>query len=100
MPIIKSAKKALRQSQKRTKINKQKKQILKQEIKKFRISKDLKSLNLIFSLADKAVKSGILHKNKAKRIKSSLSKVIVSPKINKKVTAKTTKASKRKAKQA
>lgn len=98
MPIIKSAKKALRQTRTRTEANKQKKQTLKQEIKKFKVSKDQKSLNLIFSLADKAVKSGILHKNKAKRIKSSLSKIIASPKAGKEITTKTAKASKKKAK--
>lgn len=96
MPIIKSAKKALRQSRKRARNNKQKKQTLKQEIKKFKVSKDLKSLNLIFSLADKAVKSGVVHKNKARRIKSYLSKIIAPPKTSKATAAKTTKTSKKK----
>lgn len=95
MPIIKSAKKALKQSRKRNKTNKQRKESLKAEIKKFKATKEPKSLNLIFSLADKAVKLGIIHKNKAKRIKSNLSKSISTTTTKVKVV-KNTKASKKK----
>lgn len=76
MPIIKSAKKAVRQTKKRTKQNKSKKLLLKAKLAQFGKSKTKKSLSEIFSLADKLTKAGIIHKNKAKRIKSRVAKMI------------------------
>jgi len=48
---------------------------LKNLIKKFIKSKAKDDLSLLYSAADKAVKSGIIHKNKAKRIKSKLARL-------------------------
>jgi len=48
---------------------------LKNLVKKTIKSKAKKDLSLLYSVADKAVKSGIIHKNKAKRIKSKLAKI-------------------------
>lgn len=76
MPIIKNAKKALRKTQKRTISNKLQKTVLKAEIAKSFKEKDTKNLSRLFSLTDKAVKKGIIHKNKAGRIKSKLSKLL------------------------
>lgn len=70
MPITKSAKKALRQTRKRTAANKAKKAALKAELKSLRLKKSPEILRKIYSLADKLAKRGIIHKNKAKRIKS------------------------------
>ena len=75
MPIIIGAKKALRQNKKRYLLNSQKRLALKNLVKKTTKSKAKKDLSLLYSLADKAVKSGIIHKNKAKRIKSKLAKI-------------------------
>ncbi|PIQ69821.1 30S ribosomal protein S20 [Candidatus Shapirobacteria bacterium CG03_land_8_20_14_0_80_40_19] len=75
MPIIVGAKKALRQSKKRYLLNSKKRLALKNLIKKFIKSKAKDDLSLLYSAADKAVKSGIIHKNKAKRIKSKLARL-------------------------
>lgn len=75
MPIIVGAKKALRQSKKRYLLNSKKRLALKNLIKKFIKSKAKDDLSSLYSAADKAVKSGIIHKNKAKRIKSKLARL-------------------------
>lgn len=81
MPIIKSAVKKLRKDKKRTKINlkyeKQYKRLLKQ-VKKTK-NKDL--LKLAYSKIDKAAKRKVIHKNKAARLKSRLSKFLNKNKI-------------------
>lgn len=73
MPILNSAKKALRQTKKRTLINKAKKAALKTAFKNLS-PKSPESLNRLYSLADKLVKNGVIHKNKAKRLKSRATK--------------------------
>lgn len=75
MPIIKNAKKAERQSRKRTILNKRKKTNLEFSIRKFLKSKDAKTLSQIYSLVDKMAKKKTLHQNKAQRIKSRLAKL-------------------------
>ncbi len=81
MPITKSAKKALRQSEKRRKVNKQKKKELKivvKEYKKLVEAKDIKKaqekLPMVYKKLDKAAKTNLIKKNKASRLKSRLSK--------------------------
>lgn len=71
MPIIESAKKALKQSRKRQ-INNLKKKKAIQEIKKK--TKSAKDLSKAQSVLDKAAKTGYIHKNKAARLKSRLAK--------------------------
>ena len=78
MPIIKSAKKKLRQDKKRSKLNflyiKAYKETLRM-IKKG--GKDTKGLiSRFYSQVDKAAKIKAIHKNKAKRLKSEISKLI------------------------
>ena len=75
MPIIKSAKKALRQNKKHLVLNQKKKVALRSLVKKTTKSKTKADLSLLYSAADKAVKAGVIHKNKAKRIKSKISKL-------------------------
>ena len=74
MPIIKSAKKRMRQERKRSEINRAKKESLKALIKKVRVEKSAQNLTAVFSSLDKAVKVGLIHKNKSARLKSRLSK--------------------------
>lgn len=74
MPIIKSAKKALRQTRKRTTANKALKRALKAEIKKVTRSGDKKSVSIVSSIVDKLAKKHVIHKNKAARIKSKIAK--------------------------
>lgn len=75
MPIIKSAKKALRQTIKRTAKNRATKQNLKIALKKVSTGK----LAKVQALIDKAVKNHLIHKNKAARLKSQLFKKFGSP---------------------
>lgn len=76
MPIIQSAKKKMRKDKVRTQKNKIKKDALKALIKKVRASKSTDNLTAAFSALDKAAKTNLIHKNKASRLKSRLSKGI------------------------
>jgi len=78
MPIIKSAQKSLRQTKKRTVVNRSKKIALKNQINEFKTKKTDSSLRKIYSSIDKLAKSKIFHKNKAARIKSRLAKLLSS----------------------
>ncbi len=75
-----SVKKNIRQSEKRRMRNKAKKTRLKTAIKKFTAG-DIKERKKMFpwlqSLIDKAAKDRLIHPNKAARIKSKLSKLLV-----------------------
>lgn len=83
MPILKSAKKALKQSKVRYTRNKAKttkyKNLIKQ-MKKYFVSNDKDSANkllpLIYKAIDKAVKSNLIHINKGSRMKASLCKMV------------------------
>lgn len=70
MPISKAAKKAQRQNIKRHAHNVK----IKDELKKTIKEASAKNLSKVYSVVDKAVKRHIIHKNKAARIKSRLSK--------------------------
>ena len=83
MPIIKSAKKALRQNIRRRKKNVKKKAELKTVIKQYKklIAADQKEeakefLSQVYKKLDKAAKIDLIKKNKAARLKSRLSKLI------------------------
>lgn len=66
----------MRQTIKRTALNSAQKTILAKAIKKFAQTKENRNPAKIYSLIDKAVKGKIIHKNKAGRIKSRLTKLI------------------------
>ena len=76
MPVTKSAKKKLRQDKKRTEINKKMKNLLKNVIKEAKKLPSLKTISKAAKIADKAAKLNIIHKKKAARLKSSLSKLL------------------------
>jgi len=83
MPNIKSAKKRLITNEKARKRNKAKMSVLKTAEKKFRATVEAgdtetarEALSFVFSKLDKAVKSGIIHKNKSARKKSQLSALL------------------------
>ncbi len=78
MPIIRSAKKKLRQDKKREKQNLTVKQSIKKIIKKYKSQPTPKLLSGVFSALDMSVKKKIFHANKVSRLKSSLSKLIKS----------------------
>lgn len=79
MPITKSAKKALRVSETKRAQNK---------INKVKLEKALrqateKTVNAAISTIDKSAKTGLIHKNKAARLKSRLAKKLGTPKAEK-----------------
>jgi len=76
MPIIQSAKKALKQSKKREAVNKKTKSNLKASVKAFKKSPSQTTLKKVYSSLDTAVKKKAIHKNKAARLKSRLSKLL------------------------
>jgi len=88
MPIIKSAKKALRQTKKRTIANKEKKATLKKALQGFDKKKEAQGLASLYRLLDKMVRKGIIHQNKASRIKSRAAKSLPAVKPVKKLTPK------------
>lgn len=73
MPVIKSAIKKLRRDKKREKENAEFMLNLEKALKAAKKTKGAKDISHAFSLADKAVKKHLVHKNKAARLKSSLS---------------------------
>ncbi len=79
MPVIKSAQKKLRKDRKRTKRNKDFSDRLKTALKKAKKLPTDKNIKDAVVLVDKAVKNNIIHKNKAARVKSGLSKLIKKP---------------------
>lgn len=64
----------MRHDKRRTAANSQKKIALKKLIKQIRKTPSNKNLTPVFSALDKAVKTHLIHKNKANRLKSRLSK--------------------------
>jgi len=84
MPITKSAKKALRQSERRKIRNLQKKEKIKKLIKQVKglalgkkIEEAQKLLPRVYKILDKAAKIGLIKKNTASRKKSRLAKAIL-----------------------
>lgn len=74
MPVTKTARRALRGSKRKESVNKIVLSLLDKTIRKFKKTKSKKDLDLVYSVADKAAKSNVIHKNKASRIKSRLTK--------------------------
>ncbi len=79
MPITDSAKKALRQSDRRHADNLIKKEAFKAAVKKLKkllIAKDVAgakaTLSLVYQTLDKAAKTNVIHKKTASRLKSRL----------------------------
>ena len=75
MPIIKSAKKAARQSVKRTAHNQQIKRTIKAALKEFKANPTEENLRKVQSEYDKAAKKGLIKKNTASRRKAGLMKL-------------------------
>ena len=75
MPIIKSAKKAARQAEKRTANNERIKKDIRTALKAFKTKPTAESMSKVQSEYDKAVKKGLLKKNTASRRKASLAKI-------------------------
>ena len=76
MPIIKSAKKKLRADKKRKAFNSKLSHTLHSSIKKAKKTPSEKNINEAISIIDKSAKNKVIHKNKAARMKSKLSKLL------------------------
>ncbi len=76
MPVIKSAKKKLRQDKKRKIRNEKNIVLFKNLIKKAKKHPSEKTVRDAFKSIDKAAKNNIIHKNKAARLKSALSRLL------------------------
>lgn len=76
----KSAKKRIRQSEKRRLLNRYKKVRMRTQIKKLRLTTDKSEaegmLSEVLSTVDRVAKSNIIHKNKAANLKSKLTKYV------------------------
>ena len=105
MPVLKHARKKLRQDKKRTIANIKIKDTYKDLVKKAKHAKTSETLRKAFSGLDIAAKKHLMHKNKAARMKSTLSKIadgtapkqaIAKKKITNKSTVKAAKPSKTK----
>ncbi len=75
MPVIKSAIKKLRKDKNRTKRNDDFRKQLDNALRAAKKQKSAKAVTAAISSVDKAVKKGVMHQNRAARIKSSLSKL-------------------------
>ena len=83
MPILKGAKKALRQNVKRRAVNEKRKTDLKSVVKKFRKMIEAKQMSeakaylpTLYKKLDKSEKVDLIKKNKASRLKSRLTKLV------------------------
>lgn len=74
MPVIKSAAKKLRKDKKRKSLNEKVRKSLKSIFKKALKSPTVSNISSATKIIDKAAKNKIIHKNKAARLKSKLSK--------------------------
>ena len=72
MPIIKSAKKAARQAEKRRNNNQAIKKTIRAALKDFRAKPTAEKMSVVQSEYDKAVKKGLIKKNTASRRKAKL----------------------------
>ena len=76
MPITSSAIKTLRRDRRRLKTNQTIKRRIKAALKKVVNQPNVKNLSNAFTILDRAAKKKLIHKNKAARLKSRLSKKI------------------------
>lgn len=86
MPVTKTAKRALRGSKRKESVNKLILAKLEVAIRSAKKTKTAEKIRAAMSFADKAAKKKVIHRNKASRIKSALSKI--APKIQKKTSPK------------
>jgi small subunit ribosomal protein S20 len=77
MPITAQALKKLRHDKKRSVETATKRAFVRSVVKDMRKSPTQKQLNIVFQTLDKAAKMHVIHKNKAARLKSRLSKLTI-----------------------
>lgn len=89
MPVTKTAKRALRSSKRKENINKSIRNRLGVAMRLSKREKTEKKIRETISLIDRAAKRKIIHKNKAARMKSAISKIL--PRKSSKTLKKTAK---------
>jgi len=80
MPVIKQAIKKVRQDKRKTAFNLKVKLNFKKAVLAFRKNPNAANLNAVYKAVDKAAKTNVIHRNKASRLKSRLSKLLKSVK--------------------
>lgn len=78
MPLLANAKKALRVSKRKNTVNTRIRSRVKTFSDAFKKQPTAANLSAVFSAIDRAVKKNIFHRNKGSRMKSQLSKLLVS----------------------
>ena len=76
MPITDSAKKAIRQSERRRARNLRRNRTLKQVLKEFKKTPGKETYARLQKALDKAAKTGVIHRNRAARTKARLSRLL------------------------
>lgn len=76
MPILKNAKKALRSAKRKAGVNARVRSRMKTAVDAVKTSASTETVSQAFSRIDRAVKHNLIHKNKAGRLKSQLSKLV------------------------
>lgn len=76
MPVLQSSKRTLRRQRRRATINKRVREAYKEAVKAMRAEPSETHLKEAFSQLDKAAKKGVIHQNKADRLKSRLSNLL------------------------
>lgn len=76
MPVTKTAKRALRGSRRKSQVNKIIMAKLEKAVRIAKKSKTTEKIRTAMSLADRAAKKSVIHRNKSARIKSVLAKLL------------------------
>ncbi len=76
MPILPNAKKALKVSQRKEKVNQKIRSLVKTARKRLELEPTQKNLDALYSTIDKAVKKNVFHRNKGARLKSQAAKIL------------------------
>ncbi|QQG41965.1 MAG: 30S ribosomal protein S20 [Candidatus Woesebacteria bacterium] len=96
MPVTKTAKRALRGSKVKESVNKLIISKLEAAIRIAKKDKTTGKITVAISLADRAAKKKVIHKNKAARIKSQMAKLLVKKTEKKEIKPKSSKTPKKK----
>lgn len=91
MPVTKQAIKKVRQDKRKTIYNLRRKNAYKKAVKDYLKNPTAAGLKTVFTAVDRAAKTNVIHKNKAARIKSRLSKKLTGKKQPPAAKKKTTK---------
>lgn len=91
MPVTKTAKRAQRSSKKKLIVNSLVRKGLEIAVRAAKKGKSQEKILKAISLVDRAAKKHVIHKNKAARIKSTLSKLLPRQKVTKKISKATSK---------